>query len=81
MKRTKRTMKITSVTPVDNGDAFAKKAILTCEGYPNEIEAYYDEDPYQVGDVITITRVNPFTEVTRQGTFDQRKKAHRSPFY
>lgn len=79
---TKKTMKITSITPVDNNGAFAKKAIVTCEGYDGEIQVFYSEDlPYKVGDMFEVTSLNPFTEITNNGTFDQRKKGHRSPFY
>ena len=38
--------------------------------------------PPQIGDIVDTSKfLDPFTELTRKGLYDQRKKPHRSPWY
>jgi len=70
---------IISIKPIDNGDAFAKAALIRVKDYPNLIKHFYStgEEP-KIGDMVDIDKIlGPFTPATR----DLRTREHRSPFY
>lgn len=72
-------LKITSVHIIDNHNA----DITLEDGQEIKLGGNWEigGEP-QIGEIIDTSKfLNPFTEITNKGTFDQRKKPHRSPWY
>ena len=73
-------LKITSVKVIDNHNA----DVTLEDNSQVKLIGNWEiaGNPPQIGDIVDTSKfLDPFTEITNKGTFDQRKKPHRSPWY